>query len=295
MDGSPAVGAWRGGPVGTVAEGVLAPNPGPLTLDGTNTWVLAAPGATQAVVVDPGPDDEGHLHAVLAAARARGTRVTVVLLTHGHADHSAGARRLHELTGAPVRAADPGLVLGDRDLPPGLPPGPLRADAVAAAGLDLEVIATPGHTGDSVSLVVRASGDPAEGALVLTGDTVLGRGSSVVAHPDGRLGDYLDSLRLLERLTVDRQVHALLPGHGPVLSAPGTPPVEAVRGYLAHRRQRLDQVRAALADGATTPADVVRRVYADVPRELWPAAELSVRAQLDHLREEPRQAADPAG
>jgi len=295
MDARPAVGLWRGGPVGALAEGVLAPNPGPLTLDGTNTWVLAAPGATGAVFVDPAPDDEDHLRAVLAAARARGTRVTAVLLTHGHADHSAGARRLHDLTGAPVRAADPGLVLGDRDLPPGLPPGRVSGAAVATAGLDLEVIATPGHTTDSVSLVVTASGDPAEGALVLTGDTVLGRGSSVVAHPDGRLSDYLDSLRVLERLTVDRQVQALLPGHGPVLAAPGTPPVEAVRGYLAHRRQRLDQVRAALADGATTPADVVRRVYADVPRELWPAAELSVRAQLDHLREESRQAADPAG
>ncbi|MCZ9338219.1 MBL fold metallo-hydrolase, partial [Streptomyces sp. TRM76130] len=113
------------------------------------------------------------------------------------------------------------------------------------------------------------------------GDTVLGRGTTVVAHPDGRLGDYLDSLRRLRSLTVDDGVHTVLPGHGPVLEdAQG-----AVEYYLAHRANRLAQVETAVEDGYRTPAEVVAQVYADVDRSLWPAAELSVRAQLEYLEE----------
>ncbi|CAM5730851.1 MBL fold metallo-hydrolase OS=Streptomyces microflavus OX=1919 GN=G3I39_26615 PE=4 SV=1 [Streptomyces microflavus] len=114
---------------------------------------------------------------------------------------------------------------------------------------------------------------------MLTGDTILGRGTTVVAHPDGRLGDYLDSLRRLRSLTVDDGVHTVLPGHGPVLEdAQG-----AVEFYLAHRAHRLAQVETAVEAGHRTPSDVVARVYADVDRSLWPAAELSVRAQLEYL------------
>ena len=114
---------------------------------------------------------------------------------------------------------------------------------------------------------------------VLTGDTVLGRGTTVVAHPDGQLGPYLDSLSRLQQLGPI----TLLPGHGPVRDDAGA----LAREYLVHRAQRLDQVRAALKAGASTPEDVVRRVYADVDQSLWPAAELSVRAQLDYLAEHP--------
>jgi len=260
---------WAGGPVGPAAECVLAPNPGPMTLDGTNTWILAAPDQRQAVVVDPGPDDEGHLAAVVRAAGRRDLRIVAVLLTHGHADHSAGAPRLRDLTGAPVRALDPRHVLGSEGLAGGT--------RLEVAGLTIEVVATPGHTADCLSFVVTERG------LLLTGDTVLGRGTTVVAHPDGRLAPYLESLRDLERLAVEHDLSALLPGHGPVLATPAAPPADVVRAYLQHRRERLDQVRAAVAAGARTARDVVERVYADVPREVWPAAELSVRAQLVHL------------
>jgi glyoxylase-like metal-dependent hydrolase (beta-lactamase superfamily II) len=236
-----------------------------MTLDGTNTWLLAEPGARRALVVDPGPDDEGHLRAVLTAAEEAGVTVALVLLTHGHPDHSAGARRFAELAGVGVRALDPAHRLGDEGLDDG--------DRVALDGLELRVVGTPGHSSDSLSFLVVADGG------LLTGDTVLGRGTTVVAHPDGRLDAYLDSLDRLGRLAADGAVRTLLPGHGPVL--PDAVPVLAY--YQQHRRERLAQVAEAVAGGAATARQVVEVVYADVDRSLWPAAELSVRAQLDYL------------
>jgi len=260
--------AWMGGWWGASARCVLAPNAGPMTLEGTNTWLLAAPGADAGVVVDPGPLDGGHLAAVRAAAAEAGVRVGVVLLTHGHPDHAEGARRFAELAGARVRALDPAHRLGDEGLAGG--------DVVAVDGLELAVIATPGHTSDSLSFLL--SGSTVSGGALLTGDTVLGRGTTLIAHPDGRLGDYLASL---ERLAVlaGGGVSAVLPGHGPVLDHP----VAAIEGYLVHRRQRLAQVAEAVAAGAGSARQVVEVVYADVDPVLWPAAELSVRAQLDYL------------
>lgn len=248
------------------AHRLLAPNPGPMTLEGTNTWLLAEPGAARAVVVDPGPDDEGHLTAVLAAAAGRDLSIGLVLLTHGHPDHSEGAAALAAKTGAPVRGVDPAYRRGDGG---GLDDGAV----VTLDGLTVEVVATPGHTSDSVCLLL-----PADGAL-LTGDTLLGRGWTVVAHPDGRLADYLSSLRRLRSLCADTPAPTLLPGHGPARSDA----VAVIDAYLAHRVERLAQVRDAVAAGSTDAADVVRRVYADVDPMLWPAAEQSVRAQLDYL------------
>jgi glyoxylase-like metal-dependent hydrolase (beta-lactamase superfamily II) len=121
---------------------------------------------------------------------------------------------------------------------------------------------------------------PADGA-VLTGDTVLGRGTTVVAHPDGRLDDYLQSLDRLRLLAARGTVSTVLPGHGPTLDDAQ----RAIEGYLAHREERLRQVHRAVLGGARTPREVVETVYADVDPSLWPAAELSVRAQLDYLRE----------
>jgi glyoxylase-like metal-dependent hydrolase (beta-lactamase superfamily II) len=246
-----------------LASVLLAENPSPMTLDGTNTWVLRAPGEETCVVVDPGEDDEVHLRRVAAQGP-----VALVLLTHRHHDHAGGARRFAELTGAPVRALDPSLVLGSEALGDG--------EVVAAAGVELRVVATPGHTSDSLSFLL----DGPDGVrAVLTGDTILGRGTTVIAHPDGALGPYLDSLRRLAGLA---PATAVLPGHGPEL--PDAPAVATA--YLAHREERLDQVRSALAvlGEDATPRQVVEVVYADVDRVLWPAAELSVRAQLDHLR-----------
>ncbi|CAL9467034.1 Hydroxyacylglutathione hydrolase [Streptomyces sp. enrichment culture] len=264
--GRPRGGALSG-PATARAVNVLAPNPSAMTLDGTNTWILSEPDSGLAVVVDPGPLDEGHLRRVVATAEQAGRRVALTLLTHGHPDHAEGAARFAELTGTRVRALDPALRLGDEGLAAG--------DVITVGGLELRVVPTPGHTADSLSFHL-----PADRA-VLTGDTVLGRGTTVVAHPDGRLGDYLDSLRRLRSLTVDDGVHTVLPGHGPVLEdAQG-----AVEYYLAHRAHRLAQVETAVEDGYLTPAEVVAHVYADVDRSLWPAAELSVRAQLEYLEE----------
>lgn len=259
--------SWAGGPVNDHAFCVLAPNPGPMTLEGTNTWVLSAPGATWVVVVDPGPDDDRHLNAVLDVVRARGAEVALALVTHGHEDHVGGARRFAELAGCPVRAADAALCVDDDPLVDG--------EEIEVDGLEVEVLATPGHTADSLSFWLLAEG------AILTGDTVLGRGTAVVAAPDGALAPYLDSLRRLRALVEATPGMTLFPGHGPVRPDAA----EVLDFYLAHREMRLDQVRAARAAGARTPREIVERVYADVDRALWPAAERTVRAQLDYLSE----------
>jgi glyoxylase-like metal-dependent hydrolase (beta-lactamase superfamily II) len=259
------------------ARCVLAPNPGPMTLNGTNTWLIAEPGSAVAVVVDPGPDDEAHLQRVRELAAAAGQRISRILLTHGHLDHSAGAVRLADLTGAPVLAADPALRRG-----PGESGSPVQSstgdgslgpgDVLTEAGCELQVVASPGHTGDSVCLLL-----PADGAL-LTGDTVLGRGTTVIAG-DGNLADYLATLDRLRALADEQQLSTLLPGHGPLLADPAG----VLDFYIAHRRERLAEIRAALAAGDRTGEEIVARVYADVDRGLWPFARWSVRAQLDYL------------
>jgi glyoxylase-like metal-dependent hydrolase (beta-lactamase superfamily II) len=260
--------SWAGGRFGEVAECVLAPNANMMTLDGTNTWVLRVPDTGRSVVVDPGPSIETHLAAIEEAAGP----VAAVLLTHHHADHSEAAREFAERVGCGVRALDPAYRLGSEGLGEG--------DVVAVGDLELHVVATPGHTADSLSFVV-----PSERA-VLTGDTVLGRGTTVVAHPDGQLGAYLDSLDRLHRLAEAHEIVTIWPGHGPVIDDA----LGALDFYIAHRAERLAQVEAAVARIGDEPAgadDLPRRVveivYADVDPVLWGAAELSVRAQLAHL------------
>ncbi|MFE7776578.1 MBL fold metallo-hydrolase [Streptomyces sp. NPDC057445] len=260
-------GAVVSGPATARAVNVLAPNASAMTLDGTNTWVVSEPDSELAVVIDPGPLDDVHLRNVVATAEKAGKRIALTLLTHGHPDHAEGAGRFAELTGTKVRALDPALRLGDEGLAAG--------EVIRVGGLEMRVVPTPGHTADSLCFHL-----PADRA-VLTGDTILGRGTTVVAHPDGRLGDYLDSLRRLRSLAVDDGVHLVLPGHGPVLEdAQG-----AVEFYLAHRANRLAQVETAVENGHGTAAEVVAHVYADVDRSLWPAAELSVRAQMEYLQD----------
>ncbi len=264
--------SWSGGAFGERARCVLAPNANLMTLDGTNTWILREPGAARSVVVDPGPADESHLDRLAELAG----EVGVVLLTHHHLDHSEAAREFAQRMGCGVRALDPEHRLGGEGLADG--------DVVEVDGLELRVVGTPGHTADSLSFVL-----PAEGA-VLTGDTVLGRGTTVVAHPDGQLGAYLDSLDRLHALAESREIGTILPGHGPVIDDA----LSALDHYLAHRAERLAQVEAAVAglrerpqrEGIgdhDLPRRVVEIVYADVDPVLWGAAELSVRAQLAHL------------
>lgn len=254
-------------PVSAFAGLGLAPNPGPMTLDGTNSYVLRAPGAEAAVVVDPGPAIDEHL-ALLAGAGP----VELILLTHHHLDHTAGAAELAAMTGAPVRAVDPQLCLGGGS--------PLvDGERIEAAGLDLEILATPGHTADS--MCVWLPGDGEHGA-VLTGDSVLGRGSTIIVDPDGALGPYLASLERLRELGLEHRPVTVLPGHGPVLPDLAT----ICADYLAHRAERLDQVRAALVElGPDASAEAVTSVvYHDVDPALRNAAEASVRAQLTYLR-----------
>jgi glyoxylase-like metal-dependent hydrolase (beta-lactamase superfamily II) len=239
---------------------VLAPNAGPMTLDGTNTWVLSGPGGV--IVVDPGPLDEAHLAAV-----AQSGQVRRILLTHGHLDHAEGAERLHRMTGAPVAAVDARHRRGTDSLDEG--------DRLHEAGLTIDVWTTPGHSSDSVTFVASQDG----ATVVLTGDTILGRGTTLVDHPEGRLRDYLESL---ERLAAIDASIPVLPGHGPA----GAPAASLAERYLVHRRRRLDEVRAALAAGARTPREIVAVVYADLPAELWRAAERSTAAQLLYLEED---------
>jgi len=264
--------SWAGGSFGERGQCVLAPNANMMTLDGTNTWVLREPDGARSVVIDPGPEILSHLDAIAE----RAGDVAAVLLTHHHADHSEAARAFAERVGCGVRALDPAYTLGDEGLTDG--------DVVAVDGLEVHVIGTPGHTGDSLSFLV-----PAEGA-VLTGDTVLGRGTTVVAHPDGQLGAYLDSLDRLHALAAAHEIRTIWPGHGPVIEDA----LPVLDYYIAHRRERLEQVSAAVEqlrnephpEGVAAdelPRRVVEIVYQDVDPILWGAAELSVRAQLAFL------------
>lgn len=232
-----------------------------MTLDGTNSYLVGEPGAGSVVVVDPGPDDPGHLEA-LATAGA----VDLILITHRHHDHTGGSAELARLTGAPVRGFDPAFCIDSEPLTDG--------ELIRAAGVSIRVVATPGHTADSACFVLVGDG---ERGAVLTGDTILGRGTTVIAAPDGSLADYLDSLATLRGLGA----LTVLPAHGPTL-----PDLEQIcDAYLAHRYRRLDEVRAALRrlGPDATAAAVTDVVYSDIDPAVRFAAEHSVEAQLAYL------------
>jgi glyoxylase-like metal-dependent hydrolase (beta-lactamase superfamily II) len=240
------------------ASVLLADNPGLMTLEGTNTWVLRGPRSDELVIVDPGPDDDGHIERVAALGR-----ITLVLISHRHADHTDGIDKLVELTGATVRSAGSGFLRGlGGELTDG--------EVIDAAGLTIKVMSTPGHTADSLSFLLDDA--------VLTADSVLGRGTAVIDKDDGSLTDYLESLRRLRGLGP----RTVLPGHGPDLPDLA----DVASGYLRHRHERLEQVRAALRDigDDATARQVVEHVYVDVDEKLWDAAEWSVQAQLEYLR-----------
>lgn len=237
---------------------LLADNPGLMTLEGTNTWVLRGPRSDEVVIIDPGPDDDEHIARVADVGR-----VALVLISHRHGDHTDAIDKLVDATGAPVRSVGSGWLRG-------LGGHLVDGEVIEAAGLTIRVLATPGHTADSVSFVLDDA--------VLTADTVLGRGTTVIDKDDGSLADYLESLRRLRGLGPRR----VLPGHGPDLDDLAA----VAAGYLEHREQRLDQVRSALRDlgDDATVRQVVEHVYTDVDEKLWDVAEWSVQAQLDYLR-----------
>ncbi|MGA9374246.1 MAG: MBL fold metallo-hydrolase [Mycobacterium sp.] len=252
----PAYGVLR--PVTASASVLLCDNPGMMTLDGTNTWVLRGPRSDEMVIVDPGPDEDDHIERIAALGK-----IGLVLISHKHGDHTDGIDKLVDRTGAVVRAVGSGFLRGLG--------GPLvDGEVIEAAGLRIKVMATPGHTADSLSFLVDDA--------VLTADTVLGRGTTVIDDEDGSLAAYLESLRRLQGLGP----RTVLPGHGPDLDDLA----EIATAYLAHREERLDQVRAALRvlGADATVKQVVAHVYTDVDEKLWPVAEKSTQAQLDYLR-----------
>ena len=249
---------------------VVAPNASHMTLDGTNTYVVGHPGSGAAFVVDPGPNDQAHLRRVRAALHDLDAECSGIVVTHHHLDHSEAALDWAEALGAQVAAATAEVAgPGGRVLADG--------DTLRAGGISLAAVATPGHSADHLCFRLP------DGAL-LAGDHILGRGTTVVAWPEGDLAAYLESLRRVLDLGPD----ALFPGHGPELTKD---PGSVVTFYLEHREWRESQVRAALADDeslAARPADLVARLYADVDPVLWPAAELSTRACLVKLAAEGR-------
>jgi glyoxylase-like metal-dependent hydrolase (beta-lactamase superfamily II) len=236
---------------------VLAPNPGIRELEGTNTYVV---GEAPAFVIDPGPEIEAHL---VEVARTTG-RVGMILLTHDHPDHAPGAIRLAELTGAPIRAIRrPGAGERLRD-----------GERLEAGGTSLQVVATPGHSPDHVAFW------SAEGSALFTGDTVLGRGTSVVDPPEGDLVAYLRSLRRMRELGP----RTIYPGHGPVVLRG----VAKLDEYLEHREMRERQVLSGLEGGARTIEELVAGIYADYPPEVLELAGRSVLAHLIKLESEGR-------
>jgi glyoxylase-like metal-dependent hydrolase (beta-lactamase superfamily II) len=243
---------------------VLAPNPGPYTLEGTNTWIV---GLDPAVVIDPGPEQQGHLDAVASEAG----RVGAVLVTHRHPDHARGAAGLAQAIGAPLLAFP--VRAGPDDL--SIQAEPL-ADGreIEVGGGRLLTVHTPGHTPDHVSFLA-----PGAGAL-FTGDTVLGRGTSVIDPAEGDLAVYLRSLRRLR----DLRPRAIYPGHGPAVFDG----VGKLDEYLRHRAQRETQVLEVLRRGPRTAAEIVPEVYGTYPTELLPAAARSVLAHMVKLEREGR-------
>jgi len=286
---------------------VLAENPGPFTYLGTGTYLI---GHGDVAVVDPGPLDDAHVEQVIAALEP-GERITHIVVTHTHSDHSPASQPLQVRTGAvtygfgpqrvvpdPATLADDAVVFGDpeadgnplTDLPlkndgtaqtmPRLggdqsfePDVVLRdGDVVEGDGWTLDVVHTPGHASNHLCYVLR------EESTLCSGDHVMGWSTTVVSPPDGDLGEYLDSLeKLLER----EQDRRYLPTHGPPIDEPHA----LVRAFLTHRSERSEQLLSALDAGPATIAELVPRVYALTSKKLWGGAAGSMYAQLLHLRD----------
>lgn len=245
---------------------VLAPNASSMTLDGTNTYVLGRSGTGEAAVVDPGPPDPGHLERVEAVLRELNIPCRWILVTHHHVDHAEAAMQWAGRLGAQIAAASP-TVAGDV--------GRLLADGdiVSLGTTEVEVVATPGHSADHVAFRL-------ETGAVLVGDHILGRGTSVVTHPEGDLLAYLDSLRRV----LDLGPNALYPGHGPELRED---PTAVIGYYLEHRHYREQQILALVQQqGEVDVPGLVRVIYQAVDEQLWPYAEQSTRAAVDKLLRE---------
>jgi glyoxylase-like metal-dependent hydrolase (beta-lactamase superfamily II) len=246
-------------------------------------------------VIDPGPDDSSHVQAILRALEP-GERVTHILVTHTHSDHSPAAGELKVATGAATYGFGPQLRVVDPDPTrvvfndPEADPDPSKprprgsdvdfapdvtlsdGDVVKGTGWTLEAVHAPGHASNHLCYFLR------EEQALITGDHVMGWSTSVVSPPDGHIGEYLASL---EKLLARSQDSRYLPAHGPDIREPQA----YVRALIDHRRERSEQILAALESGPLTIAEMGPRIYAGTPKVLWPAAASSVYAHLLHLHE----------
>ena len=237
-----------------------APNPGPYTLDGTNSWFV---GRDPAHLVDPGPALPGHLDALEAEAQRRGG-LAAILVTHSHRDHGEAAAQLRDRTGAPIaaNAPDADIVLADGDAV-----GPLQA------------VATPGHAADHLAFLL--------GRVCFSGDAVLGSGSVFIADYPGSLSGYLAALERLRGLDLE----LIAPGHGPLIEDPAAKLGE----YLGHRARRERLIVDALDAGLREPGALLARVWGELPPALEPIARSTLQAHLGKLAEEGRLPADMPG
>ena len=267
---------------------VIAANPGPFTYTGTGTYIVGRDGAgagAGVAVIDPGPPDDAHLAALLTAVQ--GQRVSHVLVTHTHRDHSPLARPFARAVGAPVLAARPPARVVhasgalDEDDDEGFAPDEILSggEVLAGDGWTIEAMATPGHASNHMAFVLRE-----ENAL-FSGDHVMGWSTTVVAPPDGDMTAYMASLDAV----IARGFSTLWPTHG----APVTDPAPFLEAYRAHRLEREAQILAQLAAGVGRIADMVPTLYAGVDERLWPAAALSVWAHLIALVRQGRVVAHP--
>jgi glyoxylase-like metal-dependent hydrolase (beta-lactamase superfamily II) len=252
---------------------VIANNPGPFTYLGTGTYIV---GRGEVAVIDPGPDDEAHLEALLRAID--GEKVSHILVTHHHLDHSPLARALKERTGAPIHGlavtSPEALSDGEIKLEAGhdvfFPDVTVRGgETIAGPGWTIEAMHTPGHTSNHICYALME-----ENAL-FSGDHIMGWSTTVITPPDGDMGDYMRSLEAVK----SRRFATLWPTHGP----PVTEVSPFIDAYAAHRREREAQILAELARGTTRIKDMVPRLYAAVDQRLWPAAAHSVLAHMLEL------------
>jgi glyoxylase-like metal-dependent hydrolase (beta-lactamase superfamily II) len=261
---------------------LLARNPSPFTFRGTGVYILGK--GSQVAVIDPGPDDRGHLAALMAAIGPR--EVSHILVTHTHRDHSPAAAPLKQATGAKTYAYGPHGRHGedveegaDRDFVPDV--AVKDGDVLAGDGFAIQCVFTPGHTSNHMCYAL------AEEKALFTGDHVMGWSTTLVAPPDGDMGDYLRSLEKL----IARKDRILYPTHGSPIPKPGP----FLRAYLSHRRMREAQIARALARGRNTVPLLVEGLYAGLAPGLRRAAALTVEAHLKHMAEDGRAAALPDG
>lgn len=258
---------------------VLAANPSPFTFTGTQSYVVGA--GDNVAVIDPGPDEADHIAALMAVVGD--ARVSAILCTHTHRDHSPAAAPLAALTGAPIVGCAPFSVADDGPRADASFDAAYRADrvladgeAVSGEGWTLTAVATPGHTSNHLCYALEESG------ALFTGDHVMGWSTSVVSPPDGDMTDYMASLQKLH----DREDRVYYPAHGPQVDRTR----QLVRGMIGHRRQRENQILKLLQETPHEIPVLVPRMYKGVDERLWPAAGRSVLAHLIDLERKGRVA-----